>query len=115
MAQYADACNLFDTGLGPEGLPHKLEVLRRHCEDVGRDYRQIEKTVLARVTLGDSRPGASGEPAASVDQTVERFGRLSEAGIDTVIMGMSNDTDDDAYALVADVARQVAPLSAPGR
>ena len=44
VAQYADACNLFD---GPE-LPHKLDVLRRHCDDLGRDYTEIEKTVMGR-------------------------------------------------------------------
>ena len=116
VAQYADACNLFDTGLGPEGLPRKLEVLRRHCEAVGRDYDQIEKTCLARVTLGQpGTRGPSGEPAASVEQTVERFGRLSEAGLDTVILGMSNDTDDRVYPLVAEVVRQVQPLRAPDR
>lgn len=116
VAQYADACNLFDNGLGPEGIPRKLDVLRRHCDEVGRDYAQIEKTVLARVTLGaDGAKGPSGEPCATVDQTVERFGRLSEAGIDTVLMGMSNDTDESVYDLVADVVRQVEPLRAPGR
>ena len=35
VAQYADACNLFDTGPGPDGIPHKLDVLRGHCEEVG--------------------------------------------------------------------------------
>ena len=50
-----------------------------------------------------------------MDQAVERFGRLSEAGIDTVILGMGNDTDDAAYELVAEVVRQVEPLRAPGR
>ena len=116
VAQYADACNLFDTGLGPEGIPRKLDILRQHCEDLGRDVGEIEKTCLARVTLG--RPGAtapSGEPVATVDETVERFGRLSAAGIDTVVLGMGNDTDDAAYEYVAEVARQVAPLTAPGR
>ncbi|GAA4560800.1 LLM class F420-dependent oxidoreductase [Pseudonocardia xishanensis] len=44
VAQYADACNLFD---GPD-LPHKLDVLRRHCDDLGRDYAEIEKTVMGR-------------------------------------------------------------------
>src|SRR5689334_4500208 len=34
VARYADACNLFDT---PQ-LEHKLQVLREHCERVGRDY-----------------------------------------------------------------------------
>jgi F420-dependent oxidoreductase-like protein len=114
VAQYADACNLFDLGLGPEGIPRKLEIIREHCEDVGRDYAQIEKTCLARVTLSKDGRGESSprSPVQTVDQAVERFGRLSEAGIDTVIVGMGNDTDDAAYDLVAEVVRQVEPLSA---
>jgi F420-dependent oxidoreductase-like protein len=116
VAQYADACNLFDNGLGPEGIPRKLEILRGHCEDVGRDYAQIRKTALARVTLGRAGSMApSGEPCASVDETVERFGRLSEAGIDDLILGMGNDTDDAVYPLVADVVRQVEGLTTPER
>ena len=51
VAQYADACNLFDLGLGPQGIPHKLDVIRRHCEDVGRDDDEISKTCLARLTI----------------------------------------------------------------
>jgi alkanesulfonate monooxygenase SsuD/methylene tetrahydromethanopterin reductase-like flavin-dependent oxidoreductase (luciferase family) len=49
VAQYADACNLFPT---PE-VQHKLDVLKQHCEDVGRDYDDIEKTVLFRFDLGE--------------------------------------------------------------
>jgi F420-dependent oxidoreductase-like protein len=44
VAQYADACNLFATT--PEVVAHKLDVLRRHCENVGRDYDDIEKTAV---------------------------------------------------------------------
>ncbi|MBB2942797.1 F420-dependent oxidoreductase-like protein [Actinoplanes lutulentus] len=44
VAKYADACNLFP---GPE-LQHKLDVLKRHCDTVGRDYDEIEKTVIYR-------------------------------------------------------------------
>jgi len=40
VAQYADACNLF---VGPE-LARKLDVLRGHCDDVGRPDDEIEKT-----------------------------------------------------------------------
>ncbi|SDP17218.1 probable F420-dependent oxidoreductase, Rv1855c family [Pedococcus dokdonensis] len=117
VAQYADACNLFDLGLGPEGIPRKLDVIRQHCADVGRDYAQIEKTCLARVNLSKDGHGESTPrgPVQTVDQAVDRFGRLSEAGIDTVILGMANDTDDAAYELVAEVVRQVEPLRAPGR
>jgi alkanesulfonate monooxygenase len=51
VAQYGDACNLFD---GPE-LPHKLDVLKKHCDDLGRDYAQIEKTVMGRGYGGDPK------------------------------------------------------------
>lgn len=50
VAQYADACNLF-LRAGMEELSHKLDVLRGHCEDVGRDYGEIEKTTLGTVHL----------------------------------------------------------------
>ena len=43
VAQYADACNFFGT---PEMVAHKFEVLRKHCETVGRDVREIEVTAL---------------------------------------------------------------------
>jgi alkanesulfonate monooxygenase SsuD/methylene tetrahydromethanopterin reductase-like flavin-dependent oxidoreductase (luciferase family) len=44
VARYADACNVFVSG--PEELQHKLDVLRRHCDEVGRDYDTIAKTIL---------------------------------------------------------------------
>lgn len=45
VARYADACNLFGTDRDP--VAHKLDVLRGHCEDEGRDMDEITKTVLA--------------------------------------------------------------------
>ncbi|HEY5419507.1 MAG TPA: LLM class F420-dependent oxidoreductase [Marmoricola sp.] len=44
VAQYADATNLFAASV--EDLRHKLDVLRQHCDDVGRDYDEIAKTVV---------------------------------------------------------------------
>ncbi|WP_392542087.1 LLM class F420-dependent oxidoreductase [Oryzobacter telluris] len=107
VAQYADACNLFDTGLGPEGVPHKLEVLRGHCADVGRDYDEISKTCLAALTLDTGAPLPSGVHGHSVDEAVERLGRLGAAGIDHVILSTANTTDPAAYDRVAEVVRQV--------
>jgi F420-dependent oxidoreductase-like protein len=43
VAQYADACNLFGP---PETVAHKIEVLRRHCDELGRDIGEIEVTAL---------------------------------------------------------------------
>jgi F420-dependent oxidoreductase-like protein len=67
VAQYAQACNLFP---GPE-LEHKLDVLRRHCDAVGRDYDDIEKTVI-----GSLDPGAEGEHVPALIASMEELGRL---------------------------------------
>lgn len=110
VAQYADACNIFD--MGPEKVRAKYDVLERHCADLGRDPAEIEKTVLARVALtragGEELP--SGETSLSVAQAVEKLGALADIGTGTVILGMGNDTDPAAYELVADLVRQVADL-----
>jgi alkanesulfonate monooxygenase len=69
VAQYAQACNLF---AGPE-LEHKLEVLRGHCEAVGRDYDEIEKTVMIPLD-----PGPGGE---NVDSLLEQLRSLAALGV----------------------------------
>ena len=52
VAQYADACNFTDS-FDPAFYRHKLDVLRRHCDAVGRDYDAIEKTASFTVTASD--------------------------------------------------------------
>jgi F420-dependent oxidoreductase-like protein len=44
VARYGDSCNLFATT--PDEVAHKLDVLRGHCADVGRDPAEIRTTVL---------------------------------------------------------------------
>jgi F420-dependent oxidoreductase-like protein len=44
VAQYADACNIFASS--PADVAHKFDVLRAHCDDVGRDEAEIRKTIL---------------------------------------------------------------------
>jgi len=48
VAEHADACNLF-AGETPDLVAHKLDVLRRHCDDIGRDYDTITKTLLVNL------------------------------------------------------------------
>jgi F420-dependent oxidoreductase-like protein len=69
VAQYAQACNLF---AGPD-LERKLDVLRGHCEAVGRDYDEIEKTVMMPLD-----PGPQGE---NVDALLEQLRDLAALGI----------------------------------
>jgi alkanesulfonate monooxygenase SsuD/methylene tetrahydromethanopterin reductase-like flavin-dependent oxidoreductase (luciferase family) len=51
VAQYADALNLTSDRAD---IPHKLEVLARHCDDVGRDPATINKTWLASAIVGST-------------------------------------------------------------
>jgi alkanesulfonate monooxygenase len=67
VAQYAQACNLFP---GPD-LERKLDVLRRHCETVGRDYEQIEKTIM-----GPLDPGPNGENVPRLIGSMRQLARL---------------------------------------
>jgi F420-dependent oxidoreductase-like protein len=50
VARYAQACNLFASA----DLEHKLDVLRGHCEAEGRDYDEIEKTVMVPLDPGEN-------------------------------------------------------------
>lgn len=51
VARYADMWN----AMGPlEVMRHKIDVLRRHCEEVGRDPAEIEFTLGIKATIRDS-------------------------------------------------------------
>ena len=113
VAQYADACNIFD--MGPAAITAKYDVLRGHCDALGRNYSDIEKTVLSRLTLGDGSPDATGTPTVSVAEGVERMGRLAEIGTDHVILGFANVATPGAFDQVAELVRQVAPIVPAGR
>ncbi|QDO89392.1 LLM class F420-dependent oxidoreductase [Ornithinimicrobium ciconiae] len=111
VAQYADACNLFDYS-GPGVLEGKFDVLARHCADIGRDPRDIEHTVLTRIALtrnGGETMG-SGETSLSVTQAVDKLGALAEIGTDTVLLGMANDAEPGVFDLVAELVEQAASL-----
>ena len=43
VARYADACNIYGDR---DVIAHKFEVLKGHCETEGRDYGEIEKTII---------------------------------------------------------------------
>ena len=78
VAQYADACNILVPDPGESRA--KLEVLRRHCDDVGRDYASIEKTSLVEADLRPGRQSAADVIASIQAQAAE--------GIEHVILNM---------------------------
>jgi alkanesulfonate monooxygenase SsuD/methylene tetrahydromethanopterin reductase-like flavin-dependent oxidoreductase (luciferase family) len=55
VAKYADMWN----AMGPlDVMAHKVDVLKRHCDEVGRDINEIEFTLGVKFTLRDSEQEA---------------------------------------------------------
>jgi F420-dependent oxidoreductase-like protein len=95
VAAYADACNLVigsprqEFGVlqqpledGLEHVRHKLAVLERHCEEVGRPFGEIEKTVVTYLWLS---PGA--QEAGEVRDLCHR---LAELGVEHMMFILPN-------------------------
>ena len=76
VARYARACNLFPT---PE-LEHKLDVLRGHCEAEGRDYADVEKTVMMPLD-----PGDNGEHIPAVLDQLRRLAALDVSEVHVTV------------------------------
>jgi F420-dependent oxidoreductase-like protein len=91
VAQYADACNLFDIPDGGKTIRHKLDVLARHCEAVGRPFDEIEKTVSTRM-----------DPGESPEEFAERCAALGELGIEhAVVLTVGPGTEETVARLAA--------------
>jgi F420-dependent oxidoreductase-like protein len=72
VAQYADACNLMGD---PAEVAHKIDVLHRHCDAVGRDPAAIEVTAMFR-----NHP-----PHPTVDELVASAEAFAAIGVSTVV------------------------------
>jgi F420-dependent oxidoreductase-like protein len=115
VARYADACNLFDVPEGVEiagivggldGLRHKLDVLRSHCDDVGRPYDAIEKTITSTFALRPDRHDAKGR-----DEVLDHFAALAGAGLEHVVFEPNHTWDDGSLELIASIVPDLAALS----
>jgi F420-dependent oxidoreductase-like protein len=90
VARYGDACNLFDIPDGGRTVQHNLAVLARHCEDVGRPYEAIEKTMSTRLEAGESS-----------DEFVRRCVAASALGIEHMVVITPGPWSADALATLA--------------
>ena len=83
VAQYADVWNSTDSD--PDVLKHKIDVLTRHCDTVGRDAAEIRKTV-----------GLFADPFGDIDGYLKMLERYAELGIETINIGPVPGTPDPA-------------------
>ena len=121
VARYADACNVV-AGTDVQGYRHKLEVLKQHCDNVGRDYNTIIKSAHIFITLLE--PGQDPEKATEKQrmlrggisleeyrtgtfvgtprQTIEYLHELQSTGLEYLIIYFRNDlTGPDTLRLFA--------------
>ncbi|MGE0221237.1 LLM class F420-dependent oxidoreductase [Mycolicibacterium sp.] len=100
VAQYGNACNLFATS--PEEVRHKLEVLRGHCDDLGRDYDAIRKTLTVHNPLPtpDTR-----------DEFVRSMADYAALGVDMAIVMPTDGSPAKWIDSVAPTVKQLADIS----
>jgi F420-dependent oxidoreductase-like protein len=114
VATYADACNLFGD---VATVRHRLEVLQRHCKEVGRDLSEITKTRLGTLVIAGTQAEAQrkaeahwkrrgvidawrssyivGDPDGVAQQAKAYF----EAGLDGLLFNMPDAYDLETVAL----------------
>ncbi len=111
VAKYGDACNL---GGSLETVRRKEAILRRHCEEVGRDEREIERTTgIGVVVIRDSREEArrlfeeqfarnrigrlwEDQPVGTPEDVVERLAPYLEIGYRHLIAGFPATYDEES-------------------
>jgi F420-dependent oxidoreductase-like protein len=81
VAQYADVWNTTDSEF--DILKHKIDVLTRHCDTVGRDVTEICKTV-----------GLFADPFTDVDGYLKTLESFAERGVETINIGPVPGTSD---------------------
>ena len=91
-ARWADEWNVWGD---VDTMVHKMAILDRHCADLGRDPKEIERSAVALLFLSDDetflariRGGGSGRPiiAGNVDEVRETVAAYRDAGVDELIV-----------------------------
>jgi hypothetical protein len=80
---------VFDIPDGGRTVRHKLDVLARHCADLGRPYEKIGKTISTRLSPGESPESFARRCAEFVDWGIDHAmvitaGPWSPVGIETL-------------------------------
>jgi len=94
VAKYADACNLFGS---TDSIKKKLDILKEHCKNVGRDFDSILKTKLGTIVLDDNREVAK-------DRVEETFRGVPEEQIKEFVI----------YGTPEDILKQIEALQQVG-
>ncbi|MYS24109.1 probable F420-dependent oxidoreductase, Rv1855c family [Streptomyces sp. DvalAA-14] len=97
VARYAQACNLF----AGADLERKLDILRGHCEAEGRDYDDIEKTVMLSLDTG--------EKGEKTDELLAQLQQLAALGFTEAHGRVPRVWETERLALIG---REIVPAAA---
>jgi F420-dependent oxidoreductase-like protein len=127
VAQYADACNVFG---GPDQMRHLMGVLDQHCENLGRNPKDICRTRLGTLLMGRTMEEAQAKLSrrlngakmsdlppeiqqrlntqfivGDVDTVLEKCQELLDAGIEGLLFNLADAHDLEAVAFVGETLR----------
>ena len=119
VARYGDACNLFGP---PDLVRQKLEVLERHCKEVGRDPAEITKTRLGTLVIAPTQEEAEAKVTTLIEtrgadperlrgwamvgspvRVAEQVGALLDAGLDGLMFNLPDADDLETVRLAGHV------------
>ena len=121
VAKYADMANIW--GGTPDYVRHKFEVLRRHCDEIGRDYDVITRSNHLSVLLGESerdvaarrerfRDFPAGPPVIGTpEQVVAQLQEYIDAGTQYIIIDLA-DWQEDSESIPRFAQTVMRPLGA---
>ena len=91
VAKYAEACNFFGNS-EDDLLKDRLETLQNHCDDIGRPYTAIEKSVLQTANFEDGK----------VDDVIARGLFLKKLGFEHIIFNVKGLYDRETLKAFTD-------------
>lgn len=112
VARVGDACN-FSGDIAT--IKRKYEILRRYCDDAGRDFDDIERTVQTRLLLARDEAALRTKMqrlnvteqtkviAATIPQLVDTVSRYREAGAQTIVSSIHRNDPETLELLAGDV------------
>ena len=111
LAMFGDIMNLdgwAGQGMSMEIYKHKVGVLERHCADVGRDPREIQKTLLMPLVITDDksvidgfqRRLGRGSMAGPKNFVIDRIGEFEKEGVSEIMFGAIQTGDVEAFQRV---------------
>jgi F420-dependent oxidoreductase-like protein len=116
VAHYGDACNF--THLTPEELEQKWSLIRQYCEEIGRDYHEIRRTIFVNGFIGETEGEAIAKTASiagrfsqdeirirgllgTPEMVQQRLTELEQMGVQEVIVSLRDGAHLEALRLLA--------------